>query len=728
MDAPRGPCAAGYYCTVNSTTDRPSGPSGNQCQPGYHCVEGSWMEDPCPPGYFLPSPRAKNITYCLLCTAGKFCNISGLPQPQGFCSPGFYCPEGQTVPDPNEYPCPLGYFCVEGSPSPQICPSGTYQDEMRSSACKECPAGFYCDNALAAVVNYTLFECPEGYYCPNGTRSATQYACPAGTFNNHTGLRWEEECLPCTGGFYCPGSAVVSPDLPCSAGYYCKQGGRTATPVQGQYADPCPVGHYCPEQTAEPIKCPVGTFSNNTKLRNETDCIQCTRGFYCDVLGLTEPTGPCSPGFYCHEGSPSDTQIICPQGNYCPLATHTPYRCPNRTWSNATRLASSAECTPCPAGWYCQQNGLTMPEGLCQQGYYCPEGSELPNSVVCPIGLHCPEGSAEPLSCQSGNFTNRTGMWECEICPDRFFCLPENVTAGDPQSGYHDCPPGYYCPSGTGLNWLPCPKGTYSNQLNLFRVEQCRDCDGGFYCSEESATNVTGLCAAGFYCESGIDRPSPNNAETNSTYPPSCPLLGGHTGYGDICPRGFYCPVGSSLPLSCEAGTYQNQEGQSSCMPCPEGYYCLANSTDYTDKTCPSGHYCPLSTSRSDEYPCPSGSFNPLGGQTNETACKACTPGLYCLGNGLSLPTSNCSEGWYCSGGSTQPMPTNHAEGGKCYPGTFCPGGSDAPTNCTEGYYCATERLATPTANCTQDKFTSHKFSFQFSSLCPEWTAVPGIG
>ena len=61
---------------------------GNQCQPGSFCVEGSWMEDPCPPGYYLPSPRAKNITYCLLCTPGKFCNSSGLPQPQGPCSPG----------------------------------------------------------------------------------------------------------------------------------------------------------------------------------------------------------------------------------------------------------------------------------------------------------------------------------------------------------------------------------------------------------------------------------------------------------------------------------------------------------------------------------------------------------------------------------------------------------------------------------------------------------------
>ena len=62
----------------------------------------------------------------------------------------------------------------------------------------------------------------------------------------------------------------------------------------------------------------------------------------------------------------------------------------------------------------------------------------------------------------------------------------------------------------------------------------------------------------------------------------------------------------------------------------------------------------------------------------------------------------SCSEGWYCSGGSTQPMPTNPTEGGKCYPGTFCPGQSEAPSNCTEGHYCATERLAAPTAVCNQ--------------------------
>ena len=28
MSAPQGPCAAGYYCTANSTTDKPSGTGG----------------------------------------------------------------------------------------------------------------------------------------------------------------------------------------------------------------------------------------------------------------------------------------------------------------------------------------------------------------------------------------------------------------------------------------------------------------------------------------------------------------------------------------------------------------------------------------------------------------------------------------------------------------------------------------------------------------------------
>ena len=114
--------------------------------------------------------------------------------------------------------------------------------------------------------------------------------------------------------------------------------------------------------------------------------------------------------------------------------------------------------------------------------------------------------------------------------PSRFYCVPENVTAGDPKSGYFDCPAGFYCPEGTGMDWKPCPKGTYGKRTNLYKIQDCTDCDGGYYCFVDGATNVSGLCLAGFYCQSGVDRPNPDNAAVNSSYPADCPLIGGHTG------------------------------------------------------------------------------------------------------------------------------------------------------------------------------------------------------
>ncbi len=46
---------------------------------------------------------------------------------------------------------------------------------------------------------------------------------------------------------------------------------------------------------------------------------------------------------------------------------------------------------------------------------------------------------------------------------------------------------------------------------------------------------------------------------------------GAHTGSGGLCPTGYYCEEGSELPEGCPAGTYQDEEGQSSCKDCPAG-------------------------------------------------------------------------------------------------------------------------------------------------------------
>jgi hypothetical protein len=118
-----------------------------------------------------------------------------------FFSSGYYCPSGQTVRNPSAFECPAGHLCITGSSTYRKCPSGSYQDEVRQSTCKTCLEGFYCDNSLGPIVNVTQYDCPVGHYCPNGTQTATEWPCPAGTFNNGTGLRSASECLPCLGEF-----------------------------------------------------------------------------------------------------------------------------------------------------------------------------------------------------------------------------------------------------------------------------------------------------------------------------------------------------------------------------------------------------------------------------------------------------------------------------------------------------------------------------------------------
>ena len=64
-----------------------------------------------------------------------------------------------------------------------------------------------------------------------------------------------------------------------------------------------------------------------------------------------------------------------------------------------------------------------------------------------------------------------------------YYCLPELVTAGSIGTVMTLCPAGFYCQNGTGYNWQPCPRGTYSNQLGLREAIECTPCDAGKYCA-----------------------------------------------------------------------------------------------------------------------------------------------------------------------------------------------------------------------------------------------------
>merc|ERR1712157_49608 len=132
----------------------------------------------------------------------------------------------------------------------------------------------------------------------------------------------------------------------CAAGYFCKSGAWSRYPSGLTYAGsatslsgPCPVGHYCPEGTEDPIACPEGTFSNQERA-----------------------TDKCAAGTYGGGGTFDGGQNACSgcalstSGVHCPLASHFEMVCPMGYYqSNQNR----GYCNECPAGSFCM-NGLSQ--------------------------------------------------------------------------------------------------------------------------------------------------------------------------------------------------------------------------------------------------------------------------------------------------------------------------------------------------------------------------------
>jgi len=102
------------------------------------------------------------------------------------------------------------------------------------------------------------------------------------------------------------------------------------------------------------------------------------------------------------------------------------------------------------------------------------------------------------------------------------------------RSGIQACPQGFFCPANTGHNWTPCPLGTYGSQVGLKNEEQCQPCDAGKYCNQLNSTSPNGDCAAGYYCISRVDTPTPQ-------LPNGCPV----SNIGGKCTPGSFCQLGS---------------------------------------------------------------------------------------------------------------------------------------------------------------------------------------
>ena len=93
----------------------------------------------------------------------------------------------------------------------------------------------------------------------------------------------QSECAPCPKGFYCF-PLVWKMILNFTQGHIL-----------------CPPGFYCPTGSSM-IKCPPGTYSNDTGLTQVAQCKLCDPGYYCSGNMLVQPDGACDEGFYCFIG------------------------------------------------------------------------------------------------------------------------------------------------------------------------------------------------------------------------------------------------------------------------------------------------------------------------------------------------------------------------------------------------------------------------------------------
>ena len=743
MSAVGATCTAGYYCTLKATTVTPTSAAqgGGACTPGYYCEAGTIAPVPCPVGTYSNINMQTTLSDCARCDDGYYCDQLAATVKTGKCDAGYYCIKdasmlvGFKTSRPADHICQKGHYCTLGTTIMQPCLSTEYQDLTGQSACKSCPAGYWCTD-VAKHYCKPGDEKPS-YYCPDGIRA--QVPCNDGYYDVQAGSSSVSDCKPCPAGKYCPlvPGAAEEKLNDCPAGRYCVEGTGTTKGVI------CGAGYYCPAAIAAQMPCPPGKYCETTGL-SDTDLAtrDCTAGYHC-ILRSTTPTPTLSV-----------RGVICPAGNFCPAGAKEPIACPPGTYRGLTGGAIPADCTPCTATDYCQSRGLTAPTNDCPAGYYCPTGTAQDKKNPCASGYRCPAGSLAPILCEDNTYQPLPTQSSCTPCPAHFFC--KNIDAASAQWP-KICPKGQYCKAATQP--INCPAGTYNPREGLAAASECEPCPPGMICASAGLSDATVECVAGYYCVRGVSvNPPPGDSTggvcTKGHYcpvktispiacPPGtvndvtqgtassacskcparyyCPYRGMtsadysigipavttfycNPGYlcltgsvsptpndlttGRKCAVGKYCVLGALVEQDCAAGTYNPYEGQGCCISCPIGRLCASPGMS-TYSQCPVAVYCPGGAAVG--TPCPAGTYNPNTDIDSAAQCYPCDPGKYCLG-GNSVVDGTCDAGYVCfrsakaKTSATVFVPNGNTEG-LCPKGSYCLAGSKAPIPCEPGTY-----------------------------------------
>ncbi|MFC1921128.1 thioredoxin domain-containing protein [Chloroflexota bacterium] len=285
----------------------------------------------------------------------------------------------------------------------------------------------------------------------------------------------------------------------------------------------------------------------------------------------------------------------------------------------------------------CSGFGICTASGTCEcddehEGDNCADKIECGGVAYDDVNVCAGQGTCtkdEPCLCNEGY----TGII-CSI-PVGMTCdgIPYNdplVCGGDGQCVAQDI---CQCTDGsTGINCntptTPCGNGI------LDPGEECDDSNttSGDGCS--SACTIEVLCSPGTYSATG--------------YAPCMPCEAGT----------FNDDVGATTCEECDGGTFSNS-GAETCTICPAGTHSLNNSSECT--YCPAGTYSDIGSAAC--INCPEGTHSIEGSPT----CTSCPPGTYYISE--SFTCESCPAGTYSSL-PEQESCTVCPEGYNSYPGS----------------------------------------------------------
>lgn len=617
--------------------------------------------------------------------------------------------------------------CVEN-----VCSPDTYGITMQfpanPPACKNCPGGEYQEK--------------EGMSVCQGN------PCVPGTFQDTLG---EKECKDCPGGRYTDQVGANS-CKDCPSGKY-KLG---ASPGQCQV---CPVGKNTPSTpsllTCE--NCIAGRYGTINAATFDTSCEACEFGKFQDQVGQTE----------CKN---------CPRGKVHQLTgTNSSTYCKKCTGGEHQPEAGKSDCINCSSVAGGQNYFLSTPDGTgcdtCAPGKFI-DGTKC---TSCANGKHTPtKGMKQCIQCESGKISNDTKT-ACVFCQtneqptaDQGDCIACNSNNGEKrkqisaaeggkgiqlyQSGSQvtlilpkdantceQCQPGKFL----NINSKACDECVIGTYQNASGSTSCKPCPTGRSSQSQGATSASGCNKCS---DSQVSEESVSNGQKRTLCSGSCPS--GQFAPANTC---INCPKGRHGQAcgNCQAGLYQEQEGQEECKECPAGKYTSIQGS-HNCTQCPPGEHtnqknasvactkCDPGRFRRDNTgdicePCHAGKFQIQRGQSNCTDCiknkyQDERGKMYCL-DCLTGQTTNENAGetqCHC----TDPFSIKKSINAMC---TRCTSGQHRRTfnECSENKCSCTNGVAALGINCpnTTDQLCLRchlGFHHTTSNTCEKNTCTDG--